>query len=295
MIAEKKRMSLCAYGPFLCSASKPRIRRPAISCVRHGSKPVLPQLVDAVFLQRGVVLARQVLERIRAVGVQIEEVVRRLLGEARVAPQIGVDRALDDERPVRLEERAERLGQHVDGARDDELVRLESPRAGGRRHEQDRGQQAEQRRCAYLIIAECLVSAPTCRSRAACRSPIARAHDPSVRDASDLQQEREPVARAAAAARRDRGIQGRREEDRHLDPIVAHASYLINIATDERGAARAIDRRARRRGRSRRGAGTAGRRPSSGRPDDRPADEAHLASSRRADAGARRRGRAARR
>ena len=69
---------------------------------------VLPELVEAVLLQRLVVRSRQILERVRTVGVDIEKMVWRLLGEACVAPEIGIDRALDDERPVRLEERPNR-------------------------------------------------------------------------------------------------------------------------------------------------------------------------------------------
>ena len=181
---------------------------------RH--QAVLPELVDAVLLQRLVVLARQVLERIRAVGVEVEEMVRRLFGEAGVAPQIRIDRTLDDERPVRLEKRAERLGKDVDGARDDELVRLESPGAARstERAESQSGRQSRQHAHTLLSLNASSRRPYVGGGRSAVRDrPRA---DSSVRDAADLHQEREPVARAAAAARRNRRVQGRRDEDRHL-------------------------------------------------------------------------------
>ena len=121
---------------------------------------------------------------------------------------------------------------------------------------------------AYRIIAECLVSALTCRLPAVCRS---RSPAPTVHRCETLQiftQEREPVARPAAAAGRDRGVQaGRRERERdHAD---RRARQLPHQSRDDQpGAARAVDRRARRGGRSRRSAGTARRRSASGRPDD---------------------------
>ena len=62
--------------------------------------------------------------------------------------------------------------------------------------------------------------------------------------------------------------------DTGIAPIVAHASYLINIATTEPGVARAVDRRAWRRSRSRRSARAAGRGAASGRAAGDAGDEA---------------------
>ena len=99
-------------------------------------------------------------------------------------------------------------------------------------HEQD----AESRHSAYLIIAECLVSVPTCRWPAVCRSRLP-APPPPVRDAADLQQEREPVARTAAASRGNHRVQGGCQGNRHLPH--RRARQLPHQSRDDEPALRA--------------------------------------------------------
>ena len=53
----------------------------------------------------------------------------------------------------------------------------------------------------------------------------------SLRGAADLREEREPVARARAASRRRSASFARGEAPRTFDPVVSHASYLINLAS----------------------------------------------------------------
>src|SRR5688500_14115241 len=61
--------------------------------------------------------------------VQIEEVVGLLVGEAGGPPGARIDAALDENRAIRLEHRTNLRREQRDGARGDELMRLESPGA----------------------------------------------------------------------------------------------------------------------------------------------------------------------
>ena len=95
-----------------------------------GQRPVLRDEFGAVPLDRLVVAPREILERIGAVGVHVDEVPRALLGPSDRAPEVRVDAVLDDRRLELVEERTNLRGQQRNGARHDELVGLEAP--GGR-------------------------------------------------------------------------------------------------------------------------------------------------------------------
>ena len=71
--------------------------------------------------------ARQIFKRVRTVRVNVQEVPRRLVGEPCKAPQIGIDRVLDDELAIGLEECTNLRRKLIDGAAHDKLVRLEAP------------------------------------------------------------------------------------------------------------------------------------------------------------------------
>ena len=84
----------------------------------------LPNFSTAASYSRG-----NAVERIRTEGfvVDVEKVIRRLVLPSDVAPQIRIDRALDDEGAPLLEERLQLGRQQRDHPIGDELVRLESP------------------------------------------------------------------------------------------------------------------------------------------------------------------------
>jgi len=80
-------------------------------------------------------------------------VTRRLLDEPGIAPQVGVHRVLDDERPLRLEGGPDLRGQALDGTLGDETVRVEAPGVGGDgrdRHEER--EEAGRDAMAHLVI-----------------------------------------------------------------------------------------------------------------------------------------------
>jgi hypothetical protein len=93
--------------------------------------------LDAVALDGAVVLARQRAKRRPAVRVEIHEMTRRLFAPAGVAPEIGIDRTLDDEGAMLLEKRSNGIGQQVDGAIGDETMRVKAPRLGPCRPQQN--------------------------------------------------------------------------------------------------------------------------------------------------------------
>jgi hypothetical protein len=65
-------------------------------CSPPGQQPVLLHERLAPLLDGLVVVVRQVLERERPVGIHVEEVPRRFLLPAGRAPEIRIDRVLDD-------------------------------------------------------------------------------------------------------------------------------------------------------------------------------------------------------
>jgi hypothetical protein len=69
-----------------------------------GKRAVFRDELEPVPLHRRIVVVRQLLEWRGAVGVHVDEVSRRLVDEPRGAPQIGINRMLDDRRRVLLEE-----------------------------------------------------------------------------------------------------------------------------------------------------------------------------------------------
>ena len=95
--------------------------------------------------------------------------------------------------------------------------------------------------------------------RAVERAVVAR-----LRRAADLREERQPVARARRCPRERSASSARRCARAGIGPVVSHASYLINLATTEPGAAPAVDRGDGRRARSRRSARPARRRAAPG-------------------------------
>ena len=93
-------------------------------------QPVLLHHLLAELGDRRVLVLRQRVERRRAEGVHVEEVLRRFLDPAGGAPQVGIDRVLGDEGAMLHEEGPDRRRQQVDGAIGDQAVRLEAPGGG---------------------------------------------------------------------------------------------------------------------------------------------------------------------
>ena len=83
---------------------------------------------------------------------------------------------------------------------------------------------------------------------------VDRAEAQRLRGAADLHEVGRPVARPRAAAPRRSRCSGGACARRGSRPVVAHNSYLINLAAADPGAAAQVDRGAGRRARSRRGA-----------------------------------------
>ncbi len=273
-----------------CAAlSNPRIRRPAISCVRHGTQAVLPRACRCRVSSAPSSYSRG--RSLNGYGPYASKS-RKWFGGSSVKPALR-HRSGSMERSTMNARFASKNGRSGSGrmsiARATMNLWASNPHAlRGRRSEKNRRQQAKSRQSAYLIIAECLASAPTCRSRAVCRSPspahrftAARRCRSSARTPASGAPGRCPPAEIAA-------FRQAAQEDRHL----AHrrARQLPDQSRDdERGAARAVDRRARRGSRSRRSAGIARRRSASRRPDDgagRPGALAHLERARAGAEGA---------
>ena len=106
-------------------------------------QPVLLHHLLAELRDRGVLLARERVERRRAERVHVEEVLRRLLDPAGGAPQVRIDRVLADEGAMLHEEGPDRRRQQVDGAIGDQPVRFEAPGGGpfgGQGHGRDDGE-----------------------------------------------------------------------------------------------------------------------------------------------------------
>ena len=139
-------MSSSAHGGGVSfRLSNARCRRPKNSCPRHGSVPCvwttsLPNFWIAASYSRG--------SAVNGYGpyslcVEIDEVMRRLFLEARAAPQIRIDRSLDDERTPAFEERSDLRRQERNGAIGDETVGVEAPGHRGDWHGQDRHERHE--------------------------------------------------------------------------------------------------------------------------------------------------------
>jgi hypothetical protein len=81
---------------------------------------------------RARVVARQVAERVLAVPfpIEVEEVIRVLVGEPGGAPRVGIDDPLHHLGAVLLEKRPQLGRQQRDGALHDEVVCFEAPRVG---------------------------------------------------------------------------------------------------------------------------------------------------------------------
>ena len=78
----------------------------------------------------------------------------RLFGPAGVAPQVGIDRSLDDEGAVFLVERPDGIGQQVNGPVRDETVNVKAPGVGPfgpKEHERDPDHHCSRRAHAWYI------------------------------------------------------------------------------------------------------------------------------------------------
>ena len=184
------------------------------------------------------------------------------------APRPGVPRLLADAGGAI----GGRHGRRDDGALDRHALRrrhrsaLDQPAPRARRSPR-RSASAPTDRCSSEHSAADVADAAVRRAHVGRRRPAARGRargGASLRRAADLRQERQPVARPAAAARRDPRVPRAGEGGGH------RAGRLARQLSDQprhhrSGAAAAVDRRDGRRARSRRGARPARRRAASGR------------------------------
>ena len=204
-----------------------------------GQQSVLLHHVLAVLLDGRLVVSRQIREGIRPVAVHVQEVARRLFEEPRVAPQVRVDRVLDDHGAVLLEERPKLRGQQLNRPPREKTMDVEAPGAGG--HQEPR----RAARPATCGRAEALAEARAPRAQKTAGEPMWQ-HGKRCPDSARISQSR-AACRARSIGPSQPGAR-RSRFSRSRSASGARARFRRRNATRSAGArgdARRADRRAR--------------------------------------------------
>jgi hypothetical protein len=99
--------------------------------MRHGSVPL--RSICSLPIDGLVEISGEPGEWIRSVAAPVDiEIVVRILDRKAVAPEIRIDGMFDEDGAVRFEQRPQGVRQQLNGARDDELVRVIPPGMNGR-------------------------------------------------------------------------------------------------------------------------------------------------------------------
>ena len=141
--------------------SNPRRNWPKNSARRHGRRPLRSSVDAAEFLERRIVVARQLGERRLAVfrHAEVEEVVS-VLRPARHAPRVGIDGADHDLVAMLDEERLQLGREQIDRPGHDQPVADEAPREGRsrqqREHDEHGGQPERHSHVTYISLRSAL-------------------------------------------------------------------------------------------------------------------------------------------